>query len=94
MGLARTYRRILFLTNLAKAINMLHLVYDTDFILGGYLAQYLHKEDIAFIHDQIQQMTPFTEAHDFLLISKMPKHNILIGAALPYIQAFLNNPDI
>ena len=84
----------IFLTNLAKAINMLHLVYDTDFILGGYLAQYLHKEDIAFIHDQIQQTTPFTEAHDFLLISKMPKHNILIGAALPYIQAFLNNPDI
>ncbi len=84
----------IFLTNLAKAINMLHLVYDTDFILGGYLAQYVHKEDIAFIHDQIQQMTPFTEAHDFLLISKMPKHNILIGAALPYIQAFLNNPDI
>ena len=84
----------IFLTDLADAINMLHLVYDTDFILGGHLAQYLREEDIAFIHDQIQQMTPFTEAHDFLLISKMPKNNISIGAALPYIQAFLNNPDI
>ena len=84
----------LFLTNLAKAINMLHLIYDTDFILGGYLAQYLHEEDISFLHKQIQQMTPFTEAHDFLLISKMPKHNISIGAALPYIQAFLSSPDL
>lgn len=84
----------IFLTNLAKAVNILHLVYDTDFILGGYLAQYLCEEDIAFIHDKIQQMTPFAESHDFLLISKMPKHNISIGAALPYIQTFLNSPDI
>lgn len=79
-----------FLTNLAKAVNMLHLIYDTDFILGGYLAQYLCQEDIDFLHTQIQQMTPFEEEHDFLLISRMPRHNISIGAALPYIQAFLN----
>ena len=36
------------------------------------------------------QMTPFAEAQDFLQISKMPEHNITIGAALPYIQKFLN----
>lgn len=78
-----------FLTNLAKAINMLHLIYDTDFILGGYLAPYLCEEDLAFLHEKIQGMTPFDESADFLLISKMPKHNIAIGAALPYIQAFL-----
>ncbi|MDE7309932.1 MAG: ROK family transcriptional regulator [Lachnospiraceae bacterium] len=83
-----------FLTNLAKAVNMLHLIYDTDFILGGYLAQYLLEEDLAFLHKKIQQMTPFDETQDFLLISKMPRHNITIGAALPYIQAFLNNPAI
>ena len=79
-----------FLINLAKAVNMLHLIYDTDFILGGYIAQYLCKEDIAFVHEKIRQMTPFEEEQDFILISKMPKHNISIGAALPYIQAFLN----
>ena len=78
-----------FLTDLAKAINMLHLIYDTDFILGGYIAPYLCEEDLAFIHEKIQKMTPFLEAQDFLLISKMPKHNISIGAALPYIQEFL-----
>ncbi len=80
-----------FLTDLARAINMLHLVYDTDFILGGYISQYLCDEDLGFIHEKIQQMTPFTEEQDFLRISKMPEHNISIGAALPYIQAFLNN---
>lgn len=84
----------IFLTDVAKAVNMLHLIYDTDFILGGHIAQYLCEEDLAFIHEKIQQMTPFSEAQDFLLISKMPKHNISIGAALPYIQAFLNSPDL
>ena len=79
-----------FLTELAKAVNLLHLIYDTDFILGGYLAPYLCEEDIAFLHEQIRQLTPFAEESDFLLISKMPKHNITIGAALPYIQNFLN----
>lgn len=79
-----------FLTELARAVNLLHLIYDTDFILGGYLASYLCEKDIAFLHEQIKQLTPFEEEADFLLISKMPKHNITIGAALPYIQDFLN----
>lgn len=79
-----------YLIHLAKAINMLHLIYDTDFILGGYLAPYLRDKDLAFIHEKIRKMTPFPEAQDFLHISKMPKHNITIGAALPYIQAFLD----
>lgn len=79
-----------FLTELARAVNLLHLIYDTDFILGGYLASYLCEKDIAFLHEKIKQLTPFEEKADFLLISKMPKHNITIGAALPYIQDFLN----
>ncbi len=83
-----------FLADLAKAINLLHLIYDTDFILGGYIAQYLCEEDIALLHKKIQQMTPFEEEQDFILISKMPRHNISIGAALPYIKEFLNKIDI
>lgn len=78
-----------FLGELARAINMLHLVCDADFILGGYLARYLREEDIAFLHDRIREMTPFAESRDFLHISKMAEDNIAVGAALPYIQEFL-----
>lgn len=83
-----------FLMDLADAVNMLHLVYDTNFILGGYIAPYLCTEDLDFLYTRIQQLTPFPEPQDFLLISKMPQHSITIGAALPYIQAFLSKPDI
>lgn len=77
-----------FLTDLAECINLLHLVYDTDFILGGHLAPYLREEDLVFLHEKIRQLTPFCEPADFLGISKMPQDNICIGAALPYIQEF------
>lgn len=79
-----------FLTHLAKAINLLHLIYDKTFILGGYLAPYLTETDLAFLYEEIQKITPFPEVSDFIQISKMPKHNITIGAALPYIQHFLD----
>lgn len=80
---------ITYLKNLARAINMLHLVYDKTFILGGYLAPYLQQTDIDYLYQEIDEQTPFAESHDFLEISRMPKHNIAIGAALPYVQKFL-----
>lgn len=79
-----------YLLDLAEIINMLHLVFDTDFILGGYIAPYLREEDIAVLYERIQQLTPFAESQDFILVSKISQHNIIIGAALPYIQAFLD----
>ncbi len=81
----------IFLTNLARAINLLHLIYDTDFILGGHLAPYLCEEDLTCLYEQIAELTPFPETSDFLMLSKMPRHNISIGAALTYIQMFLTN---
>lgn len=79
-----------YLRHLARSINLLHLIYDKTFILGGYLASFLTEEDLVFLYEQIQDLTPFPEDRDFLQISKMPKHNITIGAALPFIREFLN----
>ncbi len=74
---------------LALAINDMHLLYDVDYVVGGYLAAHLVKEDIDFLYDEISRMTPFPETRDYIKISKMPKHNITIGAALPFIRGFL-----
>lgn len=79
-----------YLHHLSRSINLLHLIYDKIFILGGELASFLTEADLVFLYDQIQDLTPFPEGRDFLQISKMPKHNITIGAALPYIREFLN----
>lgn len=80
-----------YLKNLARLICMLHLVQDVDFILGGHLAKYITPADIRSLYEEIRRMCPFTDNEDFLLISKMPSHNITIGCALLYIQNFLSD---
>ena len=87
---AFTDRWYAYLGHLARAINLLHLIYDKTFILGGCIAPYLLESDLAFLYEEIKKLTPFPEPSDFLQISKMPTHNITIGAALPYIQDFLD----
>ena len=78
-----------FLKYLARLINDLHLVTDMKFILGGHLAPFFNDDDIRVLYDEIREQTPFEEDEDFILISKMPSHNITIGAALPYVLEFL-----
>lgn len=83
-----------YLRHLAKAINLLHLIYDKTFVLGGYIAPYLLESDLSFLYEEIKKLTPFPETSDFLQISKMPEHNISIGAALPYIREFLSDKSL
>ena len=80
-----------YLYGLATVINTVHLICDTDFILGGYLADYFIKEDIDKLYRYINDMNPFEEAFDFIHISKSPKHGISSGAGLMYIKEFLEN---
>ena len=83
-----------FLLNLARMIYSLRLIYDADIVLGGHLAPFFNEEDIRFLYQEIRKSSPFEEPDDFLLMSKMPSHNITIGAALVYIRSFLNDIDI
>ena len=78
------------LDRLAELITSLHLVYDTDFVLSGYLAAYITDKDFEYLYDRIREQTPFEEESDFLRVGKMPKHSITVGAALPYIRKFLD----
>lgn len=90
----QTERWHTYLRNLAALIGNLHLVLDVDFILGGHLAEYFTEEDIRFLYDEIQKRCPFEDNDDYILISKMPSHNITIGAALPYIRNFLRDIEL
>lgn len=86
-----TGRWTTYLENLASLIAMLHLVQDSDYILGGHLAPYFTENDVSFLYGKIREICPFEEAEDFLLISKNPSHNITTGAALPFVQSYLDD---
>ena len=93
-GQAEQTRWNAYLDSLALMLNMLRLVRDVDLVLGGHLAQYLREEDINDLYDRMRELSPFSDADDYLVLSKMPKHNITIGAALLYIRAFLEDIDV
>ena len=78
-----------FLLHLGKLIAHLHLILDTRFILGGHLAPFFTEDDIKILYQHVRERTPFAEGDDYIMLSKMPSHNITIGAALPYIMSFL-----
>ena len=82
-----------YLDNLALMFNMLRLVRDVDIILGGHLAPYLTEDDLRYLYSKMRDSSPFDDKDDYLVISKMPKFNIPVGAALIYIRAFLENID-
>lgn len=80
-----------FLEKLAVTINAVHLVFDADFILGGTLAPYFTEQDVDFLHEEVAKLTPFDDFTRFIHISKMPEYNSIVGAALPYIDSYLEN---
>lgn len=78
-----------YLNNMAAFLSRSHMILDTDYVLGGYLAPYLTGEDISFLKNEISKTDPFNDTSEFLHIGKVSRHNVTIGAALPYISAFL-----
>ena len=82
-----------YLNILGSLIGAVHLVNDVDFILGGHLAPYFTEEDLRVLYDVVRKDCPFEEPDDFIHISKMPSHNINVGAALPFIKEFLDSAD-
>lgn len=83
-----------YLENVGRMIAMLRLVWDVDVILGGHLAPWFREEDLKQLYTEIRRWSPFGDKEDFLHISKMPSHNITVGAALVYIRNFLEEMGI
>ena len=79
-----------YLYYLSLTIHNMHLLYNEDFVIGGYLASHLRDRDITCIYENIERVSPFPEKRDYVRIGKMPKHSITYGAALPFIHDFLS----
>ncbi|MBO1512785.1 ROK family transcriptional regulator [Metabacillus bambusae] len=79
-----------FLDNLAFSINNIHLVINREFILGGHMSPYLKNHDIEILHEKVYERTAFPRNEPFISISRSPENGVPIGAAIPFIQSFLN----
>ena len=78
-----------YLENLAQAIKSFTLMLDVPIILSGYLSPYLHSEDLEKIYAILESLWPFPLSRDFLYISSHGPLSPAAGAALSYIEDFL-----
>ncbi len=79
-----------FLNYLSNALNNLHILLDTPVILGGEISHFLVQEDLEKLQDLTTRRVVFSNRENFIQVSLYPKDSISVGAALHYIQDFIN----
>lgn len=80
-----------FLYYLAILINNLHMVLESTVILGGDIIPYLTDKDLKMLQDKVVEFSAFGDAPTYILPGKCRNDAVAIGAALPFIQEFLQN---
>ena len=76
---------------LALALNNIHMVMDSEIVLGGHIAPYLTQEDLERIFSAIQARTAFPEKENFLCLGVQECDIIATGAAIPFVRTFLRS---
>ena len=79
----------IYLDWLAAALNNIHMVMDSVIVLGGHIAPYLTREDLARLFMAIQARTAFPESENFLRLGVQEQDAVAIGAAIPFVRSFL-----
>lgn len=81
----------IYLSHLATAIDNIHMLIDYDIILGGILPKYLEPSDISLLHRLIKERTAFPTNREFIRIGSHLTVPNAKGAALPYVQKYLDS---
>ena len=80
-----------YLKHLAFAMKNLNLVIDAPIIISGYLAPYFTEDDTDYLLRQINSMTPFELKEEQILVGTHGQYTPAIGAALFYVNEFIQS---
>lgn len=80
-----------YLNHLSFAMKNLNMVIDAPIIISGYLAPYFTEEDIDYLIKHINSASPFPLQKGNILIGVHGQYTPAVGAALFYIQHFINS---
>lgn len=75
---------------LAIVINNARMMFDSPVILGGYLAEYLEKY-LDTLKELAYQRNSFEKGSDYLRLSNVTVESVAVGAALQYIEEFIES---
>ncbi len=77
-----------YLRNLALTIDNIRMIVDCDFILGGFLLQYMNEDDIARLIRYVKEQCAFDSPHFTLKLSRHGSKSAPLGAAISLIEQF------
>lgn len=80
-----------YLDHLAFAMKNLNLVVDAPIIISGYLAPYFIPKDIDSLLTRINATSPFPLNKDQILVGTHGQYTPAIGAALFYVEKFIQS---
>lgn len=80
-----------YLHELALAIDNCRMIIACDIILSGLLQKYIIKEDLRKLKSMIMDITTFKSADFNITSGNCGRKAIVIGAALPLINSFIDN---
>ncbi len=79
-----------YLEHLAITANNVHMLFDCDIILGGYIGEYI-GDYIDDLRNKAKDLNSFADNADYLKESTYKKDAIAAGAALHFISGFLDS---
>lgn len=79
-----------YLEYLAIAVCNIRVIFDCDIILGGYVGAYL-EEYLDELRKLVDERNTFEKNGDYVKVCTHKHNAAAIGAALPYVEQFLQN---
>ena len=80
-----------YLSHLAYAMKTANLLLDGAVIVSGYLAPYFKEEDCRTLLEKVNAASPFPLVREQLLVGTHGQYTPAIGAALLFIEEFLQS---
>lgn len=80
-----------YLRYLSLLINNLHRVLESSVILGGHITPFFTDRDLDILCEQTAKLCAFSEPASYIMVGKCRSDAVSTGAALPFIQEFLQN---
>lgn len=82
-----------YLKDLAIGITQMRMILDCDVVLGGYVGAYMEKH-LTRLQREVQRLSPFGDKGEFIQTCRYKKSASAVGAALPYIEKFIDEVGV
>lgn len=82
-----------YLQNLALAMDNMRMLVNCQFVIGGYLQQFMNEEDYTTLAHYVSEKTAFSMIPVSFVQSRHGNKAAMLGAAIFYIESFLSHVD-